>query len=694
MYTKKINISCNKDCGGGCPLTAHIENNKIVRITNNELSPKYFTGCPRGFLFQKVLYSNDRIISPLIRTGKRGDGIFEAISWKKALEVISDTIQDIISKYGTQAILPFAGSGSCRGIMHNTELLSNRFFSMLGKCTWPYGNYSSAAVSYATPFVLGTKFSGIDPLTLKHSKLVILWGADISTTRFDCQIENILLELKLNGIPIIVIDPRESRTVKKLSTNWIQINPGTDTVLMSAIAYVLIKENFIDNNFINNYTVGFQEYCDYILGSNDNIPKKPEWAANICGIPSSTIRDFALQYALSKPTALIPGLSIQRTIGWEETSRAAIILQTLTGNIGLKGGSSGGKYWSSLPKPQIATIFDGNIKSKFSFPVYQWPDAILNKKPTEIKLIYNIGTNLLNQGSDIHKNINALNRLDFVVTHDSFLTPTARYSDIILPTTMWPERNDVVSCSNNYLFYSKKAVVSPPLVKNDYTILSELSRKLGFHCKFTENRTGDEWINYFLEKSEINDIDNFIATGIYEGKEQERVACENFIKNPKEYPLNTPSGLIEISSEQYALTGFPAIPVCRDIKKNSKYPLILITPHAKFRINSSNANIDYFNRLEDDTIWVNIKDALARSIKNNSLVKVFNQRGSITVKAKITDAIKQGTVSLNQGVWIKFSKVKIDSAPNILTSTSPTLPSYGSRTHMTFVQVKTILKDG
>jgi anaerobic dimethyl sulfoxide reductase subunit A len=686
----KINVSCNKDCGAGCPLTAHVENNKIIKITNNELAPKYFIGCPKGFLFQKVLYSKDRLLSPLLRTGKRGDGKFKPISWDKAYQIISDKIKDTIVNYGTDSILPFPASGSCRGTVHNTSLLSKRFFSQLGECTWPVGSYSSHAVSYAVPFVLGTMKCGVDPLTLLDSKMIVLWGANILDTRFGGRSEKILKEAKEKEIPIIVIDPRKTNTVQKLATEWIKINPATDTAFMSAVAYVLIKNNYIDQKYISKYTKGFEEYKQYILGNNDNTPKTPEWAAEVCGTTSVIIERFAKKYAETKPVALIPGLSIQRTIGGEEATRAAIILQTLTQNIGLRGGTSGGLGWCGLPQPNIPSIFKGNLRPRNTFPVYEWADTILSKELADIKLIYNTGSNLLNQGSDINKNIRAFNEVDFVVTHDSFLTPTALFSDIVLPVTMWPERNDIVNCSDNYLFYSNKAVEPPKSVKDDYSIFSELSERLDFQTEFTENRTSDNWLDYILKKSKIEDVEKFKETGIYDDGEHERVAFDTFIKNPDKYPLNTPSGLIEISSSKYAETGYPSIPICREITKKEKFPLTLITPHAKFRINSSNGNIDYFNKQEDDSLWINIEDAEERSIEDNSLVEVFNQRGRITVKAKVTDKIIKGTISLNQGIWVKITALDIDSAPNILTSTSPTLPSHGPRTHMTFVQVKAL----
>ena len=550
---KKINISCNKDCGAGCPLTAHIENNEIIKITNNMLAPEYFTGCQRGFFFQKVLYSKERLLTPLKRVGKRGNGIFEPISWEEAYSTISNNTQKIISKYGTQSILPFPASGSCRGIVHNTDRLSKRFFTLLGECTWPIGSYSSHAVRFSTPFILGTNTCGIDTLTLFDSKLIILWGANILDTRFGGQTEKVLKAIKKKGIPIIVIDPRKSRTVENLATEWIQINPATDTAFMSAVAYILIKKNYVNTEYLKKYTRGYEEYKNYILGDTDEIPKTPDWAAKICGTTSKTIKNFAEKYTETKPTALIPGLSIQRTVGGEEASRAAIILQTLTQNIGIKGGTSGGLFWSGLPNPKIPKIFDNSLKSKFTFSVYEWADAVINKNPSNIKMIYNTGSNLLNQGSDINKNIKAFNKTDFIVTHDSFLTPTAMFSDIILPTTMWPERNDVVTCSDNYLFFSNKAVEPPENVRDDYDIFAKLAEKLDFYTDYTENRKADEWLDYLINKAGIQDSDKFKETGIFDGEKHERVAFRNFIEEPEKYPLNTPSGLIEISSDKYAI---------------------------------------------------------------------------------------------------------------------------------------------
>ncbi|MCP4177818.1 MAG: molybdopterin-dependent oxidoreductase [bacterium] len=692
---KQISVSCNKDCGAGCPLTAHIENNKIIKITNNKLAPKYFTGCSKGFNFAKVLYDKNRITAPLKRISNRGEGRFKEITWNEAFDTISSNLKKCKEEYGAESIITLGGSGSCRGAVHNTSILPRRFFRLLGNCTETFGNYSSQAVSYVMPYVFGTEQGGIDPLTLNDSRLIILWGANISDTRFSCQLENIILDQKRKGTPIIVIDPRKSKTVKTLGTEWIRVNPGTDIVLMSAVLYVLITSNLIDNDFIKKYSTGFEEYKDYITGVSDGIPKTPKWAENICGTDANTINKLAHIYGTTSPVALIPGLSIQRTIGGEEASRTAIILQTATGNLGKLGGTSGGRFWNGMPTPFSPALPIPKSKNNFKIPVYEWSDAILGniggKYPWDIKMIYNIGGNYLSQGSDIKKNIKAFEKVIFSVCHDSFLTPTAKFCDIVLPVTMWPEREDIISTTDNYLYYSNKAVNPPKNVKNDFDMFSEIADLLGFRDTFTENKTADEWVDYLLSVSEIKDIDKFKSTGIYEGKDQYRVAFSDFINSPKKYPLKTPSGLIEISSEKYKKeTGFPSIPVCRYYEVPNKYPLRLVTPHTRFRINSSNSNIPFYIDKEDDSLWMNTEDARHRNILNGFIVQAYNELGKINIKVKVTNDIMQGTTCLNQGIWPKISGNLADGAANILSSTKPTMPSNGARTHSINIEVRKI----
>jgi len=686
----EIPVTCNKDCGGGCPLIALVEDGELKRLKNSPHKSKYMFGCSRGFEMTKVLNDPKRLRSPLLQTGKRGSDQFKEISWDEALDRIASKLQYLKDHYGNSALLPLGGSGSCRGSLHHTGKLNKRFFNLFGGYVETHGNYSSGAYTFTKPFVVGDAWTGIDPATLEHSSLIILWGLNIDDNRYGSEFSGWLRELSKKGTPVVCIEPRVSNSVKKLSAEWIPVFPGTDAVLMTALLYIFIKNNRVNLEFLRKYTAGFEALEMYILGKNDQQPKTPEWANAICGTPIESIYRLADLYINAKPAALLPGLSIQRTIGGEEAVRLSFVLQAVTGNIGKLGGSSGGSIWgSTLPEPQVGkmTVPVSNPITLPSFPVYQWPDAVLGGKsggyPSDIHCIYNVGGNYLVQGSDTRKSIKAFESVDFVVTHDYMLTTTARYSDIVLPVTTFLEREDIISTGNNILLYSHKAVEPIDTVKNDYDIFSELSEKLGFSKLFTENRKKEDWLRFFLEQSDIPDIEKFKQTGIYFGENQSRIGMSDFLHDPIQYPLSTPSGKIEICSEAYAKTGFPAYPNARYLGFDSEYPLRLITPKSKFRTHSQN------HKGETQTLWIHPKDADSSGIAQSKSAIVKTSVGILKTNIRITDEIMEGVVLLFEGIWPFYNDIDIDEGgcPNTVTSTDPTLPSECSRTHSINVSV-------
>jgi len=184
------------------------------------------------------------------------------------------------------------------------------------------------------------------------------------------------------------------------------------------------------------------------------------------------------------------------------------------------GGASGGCIWDGLPAPECGEIDTADLPADLSIPKipeYNWPDIILEGKkggfPVDIKAIYNVGGNYLSQGSDIHKNIRAFKKVELSVCHEQFMTPTARYCDVILPASSFLEREDILFSGMNYLFYSGKTIEPPDNVKDDYDIFCELSNRLDFEDKYSEGKSSAQWINQFLAESEITDPERFKQTG-------------------------------------------------------------------------------------------------------------------------------------------------------------------------------------
>ncbi len=685
---KKVPVSCNKDCGGGCPLIAHVKNGKLIRITNNPLKSPWMGGCVRGFGMVKAVRHPRRIRQPLIREGARGKGLFKTISWPQALDIIAKNLRHTKKKHGNEAIMPLGGSGACRGIVHNTFSLPSRFFSQFGGHTETVGNYSAGALGFTLPYLFGSHPTGIDPHTLDDSRLILLWGLNSETCRFGSELRDKLRQLRKEGKRIIVIDPRKTATVKKLASQWIAVYPGTDAALMAGILYVLKQEQLRDETFIQTHSHGFRKLDQYIDGTVDGQPKTPDWAASVCGVDARTIQEFARLYGQTKPCALLPGLSIQRTVGGEEAARFAVALQLATGNIGIPGGSAGTSIWWSLPGPKIRGMtVPPNPLRQYSIPVYEWADAVLGGTragyPADIKCIYNVGGNYLVQGSDIKKNIKALLKVDFSVCHDYFMTPTARYCDLVLPVTTFLERSDALHTSNNILLYSQKAIEPVAGARNDYDIFCELARRLGFYESYSSGRTADQWLDAFLEASEIEAVDRFKQDGIYFGRDQKRIGLAPFVQAPHLHKLSTPSGKIDIYSGNYESLGFPGYPTVRTMPAESRYPLFLVTPKSKHRTHSQNI------REDSQSLAIHPEDARKRDIDDGRPVVVTSTVGKIKTRARVTRDIMPGVVCLKEGIWPSFDDKGIDTAgsPNTLTSTEPTLPSRASRTHSVAVEV-------
>jgi anaerobic dimethyl sulfoxide reductase subunit A len=688
---KTIPVSCNRDCVTGCPLLAYVEDGKLRKVSDNPLKGPMMRGCARGYQMPRVVYAADRLRRPLLRTGARGAGKFREVGWDEALDYVAERLTAAKSADGPQSVLRLGGGGACRGSLHHTALLASRFLSGFGGFTDITGNYSSRAATYAAAHVYGQSSAGIDPATLQFSRLLILWGANIVDTRFGCETESWIRRVKNNGVPVIVIDPRRSRTVEQLATEWIPVYPGTDSALMAGVLHVLITEGMIRREFVTKYTVGFDKLERYILGSDDGQAKDPGWASKVCGVPEQMIVRLARVYGAARPAALLPGLSIQRTVGGEEATRMAIALQAATGNVGIPGGSNA--VAAELPGPRCGTITVPSAADRVNVPVYRWADAVLNGRaggyPSDIRAIYNIGGNYLNQGSDVHKNIRAFQAVEFSVCHDSFLTPTARYCDVVLPTTTFLEREDVMMVRGNYLFYSGQAIAPVHQSRTDYDIFWDLAARLGFGREFSEGLTAAQWIERIIEESAVDNPEEFRRTGIFDGGNHLRVGLSAFVADPHTHPLSTPSGKIEIASDTYAQTGFPDIPTCRILQADPRYPLRLVTPHPRYQINSTNANIPWFREQEEHVLWIHPQDARERGVEQGQPIVVSSEQGWIKVKARVTDAVMNGVVCLFQGQWPSFNGdgTEVAGSANVLTSTEPTRPSQGSRTHSTLVQV-------
>lgn len=694
---KTLPVFCGKDCGGNaCPLLAAVEKDRVIKVTNNPAAGKFIIGCRRGYSLPQEAYAPSRILTPLLRTGSKGSRDFREASWEEALRFTASKLRKLQEKYGFNSVLNLASAGST-GALHNTDYLLSRFLNLSGGATAQTSNYSSGASSFILPYLFGKEWniSGFEAASLRDSKLIILWGANPLEARLGTDVDLNLLAAKKRGAEIVVIDPRRSATARTLSAWWLPCRPGTDAALMLSVMYQLFKENLADRAAIGKYSAGFDDLENYILGRMDGIEKSPSWASGICGISAEEIVRFTRLYGTAKPALLFPGYSIQRVYAGEEPFRLTVALQITTGNFGLRGGSTGSMN-NRLKPPRTGVIPVPRIPDQPLIPVVRWPDAVIEGRkggyPSDLRAVYTAGGNFLNQGSDIKKNIEAFNKLDFAVCHEQFLTPTARYCDVILPAAHTLEREDIgIPWSRNFLAY--KAEAHPPRGKSrtDYDIFCDLADRMGFGADFSENRSAADWIRLFLDQSEIEDQEKFRREGVYLPANRGSSGLSRFFADPLGFPLSTPSGKVEISSGRYNLeTAFSPFPVWQEPPAEQLYPLLLITPKASNRTHSQGFGNPAIQEIGSHFLEIHKNDARQRGLKTGSRAGVFNRQGKTIVTVKVSEEIAQGTVSLPEGAWVELTQEGFDTAgsANMLTSTEGTLPGFAVIMHGVPVQVE------
>ncbi|MDP2952216.1 MAG: molybdopterin-dependent oxidoreductase, partial [Chloroflexota bacterium] len=432
------------------------------------------------------------------------------------------------------------------------------------------------------------------------------------------------------------------------------------------------------------------------------VAKTPAWAEAITGVPASTIASLAREYATTKPAALIGGIAPGRSAYGEQYHRAAITLAAMTGNIGIHGGDSaarswGGEYWGgeapfvsrsaavmrsggnpvgkdAPTRPNILPARGNKANSSACLRVMDVPDAILRGRaggyPADIKGVYLVNTNFLNQFVNTNKCVEAFKKLDLMVVHEQFMTPTAKFADIILPVTTFLERNDITSGGATPFYGAvNKVIDNVGEAKSHLEIGTALAEKLGL--KGYNEKSEQEWLKGIWESYGFPiDYETFKKKGIYKIKLSEPyVAFKKEIEDPEHHPFPTPSGKIEIYSKQLADMHHPQLPpVPKYVEPwegpndplRKKYPLQLVTTHIKRRAHTQFETMPWLRELQVQAASLSSADAKARGIKDGDMVRIFNGRGQMILPVRVTERLMPGVVDIPQGAWYNPDEKGVD----------------------------------
>ena len=727
------------DCGGKCDIRAHVQDGAVIQITTRpdaELDPQMpvMRACVRGRSYRKFVYHPDRLKYPMKRVGKRGEGKFVRISWDEATTLIAENLQRITQKYGPSSRYVHVGTAVSGGTFSG-DTMARRLLNLTGGHLGYYHSVSMGNTAAATPYTYGTAASGNSLDTLVDTPLVILWGHNPTETIFG-HTNHYFQQMKQNGTRFIVVDPRYSDTASSLADEWIPLRPSTDNALMDAMMYVIITENLHDKTFIERYTLGFDEtsmpegvpanesLVAYLTGAKDGVKKTPEWAEVITHVPAQTIRQLARDYATTKPAALIQGWGPQRHNCGERTARGSTLLATITGNVGIKGGWAGG--YGGIGNRKFTTgpeMPDTPVKQKIS--VMNWVQAADDasqvtpqvgltggeKLDSNIRILFSLAGNYLaNQNPDIHQATKVLedeSKIEFIVASDLYLTPSAKYVDLLLPETSFMERWNIGETwgTGNYLMLSEKLIEPPFESRSDYDWLREVAAKLGVEKEFSQGRTEKEWIAHIWENTrqampdeKLPTFEQLQVTRRHLFKSEPYIAFEANIRDHKNHPFLTPSGKIEIFSRRLYDMHNPEIPALShyvpahegpEDALAKKFPLQLITWKGKNRANSTQYANPWLQEVQVQKLWINPADAQQRGIAQGDSVRIHNDRGVTQIPAEVTQRIMPGVVAMQAGAWWQPDANGVDhgGCANVLSSARITALAKGNSHQTMLVEV-------
>lgn len=669
---------CPHDCPDTCAMIFEVEDNKLKGVKGNPDHPLTRGGlCVKLKDYEKRHYHPDRVLYPLRRTGPKGSKEFKRISWDEALDEITLRWKAIIQEHGPQAILPYSYLGH-QGLVHGLNG-GDAFFNRMGAtvCERTFCGEGSCTAWLMT---VGPT-AGVDPESFIHSKYIVIWACNSMSTNLHHW--HVVREAQLAGAKVVVIDAFASRTAK--AADWhIAPKPGTDGALAMAMINSIIEQGLVDQDYVDNYTVGFDDLAERAKD------RTPEWAEKITGIPAEDIRKLAREFATTQPAAIRLGVALERHYGGGQTIRAVSSLPALTGawrHVG--GGALQFPVWEHPYKFDVICRPDLIPEGTRVINNLQIGRALTGEMNLDIpiKSMMCWNSNPVTQAPESEKIIKGLMQEDlFMVSAEHFISDTASYADIVLPASMGAEMEDMIlSWGHLYLTYNAKCVESPGEAISNNEIFRRLAERMGYddeRLKWSDSECLENFVDWDAPACEGIDL-NYLRE---HGYARLNVGTKDDRAPHKEGNFPTPSGKCEFKVEgaknfvagpfRQMYEGFQPgqdldslpdyVPSRESPETNpelaKKYPLNIVSPKSHGFLNSCYANMDHKIKGQGEQyVLINAVDAEARGVKSGATVKVFNDRGTFEAEAKITDDVNPGLVVATLGYWSQLNKGTVNT---------------------------------
>jgi thiosulfate reductase/polysulfide reductase chain A len=647
MASRVVRSSC-RGCHGGCGVLVTVMNNKVSAIKGDPDCPVNRGWlCIKGKRYNTITHHADRLTDPL----RKKNGSWEKISWEEASAEIADRFLHIKEKLGPESLVLGYGTG------RDNESFIYRFANTFGT-----PNVLTAGhMCYGPRIVTGITRCGNLPVVDYAGKpaCIIVWGANPLVSHPDEYKGIYLARAMKGGAKIICVDPRRSMVARQ-SHLWLRIIPGTDGALAWGMANIIIDQGLFDRDFVENFVHGWEEFCQrakqYPLA----------WAAGKTGLREEEIRSAAETFATSKPAGIHWGVALEQSKNCVNTISLLICLMAMTGNLDRPGGSV---FYPNPPvinasqlgahrmlSPEARQKRLGGTRFRLANrigvinPKAVW-DAILDEQPYPVKGLYLISTNPLISRANSREVKGALEKVEFLVVQDFFLTPTAQEADIVLPASTWLEHDYVADLWKRHGWViARQKAVQVGQARSDYAILNELGKR----CSDPANwwPTVKDALNYILSPSGLT-WEGFCELGYLQG---ERI----FLKYLKE-GFSTPTGKVEFYSTGLEKLGYDPLPDFLDPPESpwsnpellEDYPFQLITgARIPFFFHTENRVPGVLrNKHPDPLVEIHPRVAREKGITEGDWVEISSPRGSVVQRAVLTDRVPPKVIAADHGWW-------------------------------------------
>jgi anaerobic selenocysteine-containing dehydrogenase len=597
--------------------------------------------------------------------GARSTQVWRRISWDEALDAIAERFRKIVAEFGSEAILPYSYGGTLGAL--NGASMDRRFFTRLGASELERTICSSAGEA-GLESVMGVKL-GTEPDQFIHSRYIIVWASNIHGN--NVHLWPYIVEARRKGARLVVIDPYRTRTAA--CADWyLPINPGTDGALALAMMHVIIGEGLYDADYVENYTLGFDELSEKVKAY------PPEHAAQWTGIAAEDIRKLAREYATVRPSVIRVNYGVQRSDGGGMATRAIAMLPCIIGSLKEVGGgihlSTSGAFDLNKDALRRPDLRPQGLKPSRIVNMVELGKALNTLSDPPLKALFVYSSNPAAVCPNHNEVVRGLKRTDlFTVVHEQFFTDTTDYADIVLPATTFFEHKDLQTAYGHYYLQVSDQAIEP---LGECRANVELFRALAARMRF-DDECFSESVDEMIEGA-LASTNPWLQGITRERLEREGQVRLNFAASPDasdgqtgsvpapflpfaQGNFRTPSGKAELYSEAMKALGLDPVAEfkppseSRHGAEKATFPLELLARKADNFLNSTFTNQPSVQQMEAvNLLEMHSADAGARGIADGQMVRVFNHRGEIFLKARVDGSVQPGVVSARLN-WAKLS---------------------------------------